>query len=247
MRQLTALAALLSVLVLAPPAAEAYGESFTRLVDLQTAHALPRAAYALGVRVGPGGSLITGMAVGITPYINVGVSYGAGNVIGSGNAEWDDEIEFEIKLRLAEEFDIMPGLAVGYDSRGYGSQVDEGGYEKASQGIYIAAVKTAPFSEYWQFHAGVSRTLELEKAKPDFFLGLTARFSQEFSLVAEYSLAVERDEEGDGDKTGFLNVGLRWVFSEQLELALHFRNLVGRSGSPEPSSRALAIAFYDSF
>jgi hypothetical protein len=247
MRQLTALAALLSVLLLVPSAAEGYGETFTRLVDLQTAHTLPRAGYALGVRVGPGGSLVTGMAVGITPYINVGVSYGAGNVIGSGNADWDDEIEFEIKLRLAEEFDIMPGLAIGYDSRGYGPQIDEGGYRKASQGIYVAAVKTAPFSDYWQFHAGVSRTLELEKAEPDFFLGVTARFSVEFSLVAEYSLAVERDDEGGSDKTGFLNAGLRWVFADQLELSLLFRNLVGPSESPEPSSRALALVFYDSF
>jgi hypothetical protein len=247
MRQATALAALLLMLPLTPASALDYGESFTRLVDLQTANTLPRAAYVLNVRVGPGGSLITGVGVGITPYINLGVSYGAGNVIGSGNADWEDEIEFEVKLRLAEEFDIMPGLAVGYDSRGYGVQVGEGGYAKASQGVYIAAVKTAPFSEYWHFHGGVSRTLELEKAEPDFFLGLTARFSQEFSLVAEYSLGVEREEEGKSDKTGFLNAGLRWVFAGQLELDLFFRNLLGPSGSPEPSSRALALAFYDSF
>jgi hypothetical protein len=230
-----------------PSSAAAYGESFTRLVDLQTAHTLQRAAYALNVRVGPGGSLITGMAVGVTPYINIGVSYGAGNVIGSGNADWDDEIEFEVKLRLSEEFDVVPGLAIGYDSRGYGTQIAEGGYAKASQGVYVVAVKTAPFSEYWQFHGGVSRTLELEKAEPDFFLGLTARFSQEFSLVAEYSLGVEREEDGGSDKTGFLNAGLRWVFAGQLELDLLFRNLLGPSGSPEPSSRALALAFYDSF
>jgi hypothetical protein len=247
MRQLTALAALLLVLLLTPSVACGYGDSFTRLVDLQTANTLPRAAYALNVRVGPGGSMVTGMTLGVTSYVNVGVSYGAANVIGSGNADWDDEIEFEVKLRLAEEFDIMPGLSVGYDSRGYGSQVDEGGYAKASQGVYIAAVKTAPFSEYWRFHGGVSRTLELEKAEPDFFLGLTARFSEEFSVVAEYSLAEERKEDGETDKSGFLSAGLRWVFAGQLELDLLFRNLLGSSGSPEPSSRALALAFYDSF
>jgi hypothetical protein len=247
MRRGTALAALLPILLVTPSVALGYGDSFVRLVDLQTAHTLPRAAYALNVRVGPGGSLTTGMVIGVTPYINVGASYGAGNVIGSGEAEWDNEIEFELKLRLAEEFDVMPGLAVGYDSRGYGRQVADGQYAKASQGIYIAAVKTAPFSDYWQFHGGVSRTLELEKAKPDLFLGLTARFSQEFSLAVEYSLGEERDADGSSGKAGFLNAGLRWVFAEQLEISLFFRNLVGPSGSPEPSSRALAFAFYDSF
>jgi hypothetical protein len=247
MRRRTAVAVLLSIVMLAPSMAAGYGESFTRLVDLQTAHTLPRAGYALNARVGPGGSLTTGVVVGITSYINVGMSYGAGNVIGSGEAKWDDEMEFEVKLRLSEEFDIMPGLAVGYDSRGYGAQVGEGGYAKASEGIYVAAVKTAPFSEYWQIHGGVSRTLELERAEPDLFLGLTARFSQEFSVAVEYSLGEERNRDGSSDKTGFLNAGLRWVFAEQLELDLLFRNLFGSSGSPEPASRALALAFYDSF
>ena len=245
MRQSRALAALLLVLALVPGQALAYGDSFTRLVDLQTAHTLPRAAYTLGVRVVPDGGLQTSFAVGVSPYVGVGVSYGAANVIGSGEPAWDDEVEFEIKIRLSEEFDIMPGLAIGYDSRGYGTHV-EGGYEKASEGIYLAFVKTLPFSEFWELHGGVSRTLELEKAKPDLFVGVTARFSLEFSVVAEYQLGVDSDDDPDS-KTGYLNAGLRWVFAEQLELDFYFRNLVGPSDSPELSSRSLAFVFYDSF
>jgi hypothetical protein len=247
MRRTKALAALLSALLLTPSLASAYGETFTRLVDLQTAHTLPRAAYAINMRVGPGGGLTTGMVVGLASFANVGVSYGAGNVIGSGDAIWDDEVEFELKLRLAEEYGVMPGLAIGYDSRGYGKEVGDGDYAKASEGIYVAAVKTAPFSEFWQFHGGVYRTLELERAEPGFFLGVTARFSQEFSVVTEYALGIERTADGSSDRTGFLNAGLRWVFEEQLELSLLFRNLGGASGSPERSSRALALAFYNSF
>lgn len=246
MRERTALLALFLV-VLAPACALGYGDSFTRLVDVQTAHALPRAGYSLAVRVVPDGGLQTGLAVGITDYISVGVSYGAGNVIGSGEPDWDEEIEFELKIRLAEEFDITPGLAIGYDSRGYGAHTEDGGYFKASQGLYLAAVKTAPFSEFWQFHGGVSRTLELEKSGPDFFLGVSARFSLEFSILAEYQLAVDRTEEDSDSKTGYLNAGLRWVFSEQLELDFYFRNLIGPSGSPELSSRSIAFAYYSTF
>jgi len=236
-----------AAVLLASSDAGAYGDRFTRLIDLQTAHTLPKAAYSGGVRVGPGGGLQTSFAVGVTPYVTLGVSYGAANVIASGEPEWDDEIEFEVKLRLAEEYDVVPGLAVGYDSRGYGAHTDDGGYEKASQGIYLVAVKTAPFSEFWQFHGGISRTLEVEKTSPDYFVGLSARFSQEFSVLLEYQLGVERLDDGSDDKTGYLNAGLRWVFAEQLEIDFYFRNLVGPSGSPELSSRALAFVFYDSF
>jgi len=247
MRRNAVTAALFSLLLLAPAAANAYGGSFTRLVDLQTAHTLPAATYSVGLRVVPDGGLVTSFAVGVTSYVSLGVSYGASQVIASGEPDWDREVEFEIKLKLADEFDVVPGLAIGYDSRGYGAHTADGGYEKASQGIYLAAVKTAPFSEYWQFHGGVSRTLELDRAAPDYFVGVSARFSQEFTVLAEYELGVDRKDDGSDSKTGYLNVGLRWVFAEQLEFDFYFRNLVGPSGSPELSSRALAFAFYDSF
>jgi hypothetical protein len=247
MRHLGALAALSSLLILIPSVAAGYGGSYVKLVDVQTAHTLPRAGYSLGVRVGPGGGLQTSFAVGATPYVTAGASYGALNVIGSGEPDWDSEVEFELKIRLAEELDFMPGLAIGYDSRGHGRHLDDGGYEKASQGIYVAAVKTAPFSEFWQFHGGVSRTLEVEKTEPDLFLGVSARFSQEFSVLAEYQLGATRDIDGETEKTNYLNAGLRWVFAEQLQIDFYFRNLVGPSGTPELSSRALSFVFYDSF
>jgi len=247
MRRIGALAALLLLLCLVPSQAAGYGESFTRLVDVQTAHALPRAAYSVGVRVVPEGGLQTSFAVGVTPYVLAGVSYGAGNVIGSGEPEWDNEVEFELKIRLAEERSFIPALAIGYDSRGYGLQMDDGSYEKASQGIYVVAAKTAPFSEFWQFHAGVSRTLELEKADPGFFVGVSARLSQEFSIVTEYQLGVTNEIDGSTETAGYLNAGLRWVFAQMLEVDLYFRNLAGESGSPERSSRALSFVFYSSF
>ena len=247
MRHIGALAALSLLLLLTRVPATGYCDSFTRLVDVQTAHTLPRAGYSLGVRVVPGGGVQTGFAVGVTPYVLAGVSYGAANVIGSGEPDWDNEIEFELKIRLAEEQDIVPGLAIGYDSRGHGLQTPDGGYEKASQGLYVVAAKTAPFSEFWQFHGGISRTLEMEKADPDLFLGISGRLSQEFSIVAEYQLGATTKEDGSSDKTGYLNAGLRWVFAEQLEIDLYFRNLVGPSGSPELSSRALSFIYYDSF
>ena len=65
--------------------------------------------------------------------------------------------------------------------------------------------------------------------------------------MVEYHLAVEREDDSPSSKTGFLNAGLRWIFSGQLELDLYFRNLAGPSGSPELSSRSIAFVFYDSF
>jgi hypothetical protein len=222
-------------------------DEIVQLVDVQSAHTLPRGTYSLGLRAVPAGGILAGLRVAVTDYVLVGLSYGAANFVGSGEPAWDKRAEFEVKLRLAEEDGVIPALAVGYDSRGYGLELERGGYEKASQGFYVAATKTLPFSEYWQLHGGVSRTMEEERTGPDFFVGATARFSQEFSVIAEFQTAVERKDREDDSRTGYLNAGLRWIFMGELELDLYFRNLVGPSGSPELSSRSLAFVYYDSF
>jgi len=242
-----AAAVLLSIVVFAATEALAAGDVFTDIVDVPTAHTLPRGGYSLGLRVVPGGGLLAGLRVGVTPYLQVGVSYGAGNVVGTGAPDWYDRVEFDVKLRLAEEYGVIPALALGYDSRGYGRQLESGGYEKASVGFYAVASKILPFSEYWQLHVGVARTLEEERVKPDLYAGVTARFSQEFSVLAEYQLGVDKDDGSPSAKLGYLNLGLRWVFMGQLELDLYFRNLAGPEGSPELSSRSIGFAFYDSF
>lgn len=239
--------ALLATVLLAPTGVRAGGEQFIELVDVPSAHTLYRGDYSLGLRMLPDGGILAGLRVGVTPYLQVGVSYGAGNVVGRGDPDWNSRVEFDIKLRLAEEQEFIPGLAAGYDSRGYGREVDDDGYEKASVGFFLSATKTLPFSEYWQLHFGVSRTLEEERVKPDFFLGATARFSQEFSAVLEYQLGVDREDGSASAKTGYLNAGLRWVFAGQLELAFHFRNLAGPADSPGLASRSIAFVFYDSF
>jgi hypothetical protein len=248
-RTLLAAATLAGAAVVAPSTASAYGEHFEQLVDVQSAHTLPRAAYSLGMRVVPDGGVLLGLRVGITPYLHIGLSYGAGNVVGSGEPDWNDRVELEVKLRLAEDgqFGPVPSIAVGYDSRGYGRQLPDGSYEKPSQGLFIAASKTLPFSEFWEAHAGVSRTLEFPQVRPDFFLGLTARLSEEFSVILEYQLAAEAAPEDRESKAGYLNAGLRWVFVGQFELDLYFRNLAAPSDSAEQSSRSIGFAFYDSF
>lgn len=242
-----AFSALLSVVLLVPAIASCFDEHKTRLVDLPSALTYPRATYSLGVRIVPMGGLIAGLRVGLTDYLCIGVSYGAQNAVGSGEPDWGSRVEFDMKVRFAAESEVLPGIAAGYDSRGYGRELPDGGYEKASPGLYAVATKTLPFSEHWQMHAGVSRTLEQDRAKPELFVGFCARFSQEFSTVAEYQFAVDRRADVPQGENGYLNAGLRWVLEDRLQIDLFLRNILGPEGSPDRNSRSLAIHFFDSF
>jgi hypothetical protein len=243
----TAVTALVLGLLTVPALAVESDGRFPQMVDLPTAHTIPRAAYTAGARMGPHGSFVGGIRIGITDYLNVGVSYGARNVIGTGELDWEDRVEFDFKVRLADEEDGVLGLAVGLDSRGYGDQRGDGTFEKASPGIFAVASKTLPFSEHWQGHAGISRTLELDRARPSLFAGVSGRFSQEFSVITEYQINVG-DESGEASsEVGYLNAGLRWFLAERVQLDFMFRNLLGSEDSAELSSRSIAITFYDSF
>jgi hypothetical protein len=233
-------------LALSSPAV-AFDGRFPQMVDLPTAYSIPKAAYSVGARIGPHGAFIGGLRVGITDYLCVGVSYGALNVIGTGDPDWQDRVEFDIKVRLADENEGPLGLAIGFDSRGYGDQREGGGFEKASPGLFAVASRTLPFSEHWAGHGGISRTLEQERARPDLFLGVSGRFSQEFSVSAEYEFPLDADDEEEDAGAGYLNAGLRWFFVDTVQIDFMFRNLVGGEDSPELSSRAIAFTFYDRF
>ncbi len=243
----TAVTALVLGLLCVPaPAVEPDGR-FPQMVDLPTAHAIPRAAYSIGARMGPRGSLIGGLRIGITDYLYAGVSYGARNVIGTGAPDWENRVEFDFKVRLADEATSVVGLAIGFDSRGYGDQRADGTFQKPSPGIFAVASKTLPFSEHWQGHGGVSRTLELERARPTIFLGVGGRFSQEFSIITEYQLSIGERRDGESSQAGYLNAGLRWFLADRVQIDFMFRNLTGSKDSSEPSSRSIAITFFDSF
>lgn len=247
MLERTAVAALALGLLASPVLAVEPDGRFPQMVDLPTAHTIPRAAYSVGARIGPHGSLVGGLSIGITDYLCVGVSYGAGNVIGTGEPDWEDRVEFNLKVRLAEEEESILGLAAGFDSRGQGDQRPDGTFEKASPGLFVVASKTLPFSEHWQGHAGVSRTLERDRARPGLFVGVSGHFSQEFSVITEYQISVSEESDEAASEAGYLNVGLRWLLEERVQVDFMFRNLVGSAGSSDLSSRSLAILFYDSF
>jgi hypothetical protein len=243
----TAVTALvLGLLAASAPAVESDGR-FPQMVDLPTAQTIPRASYTAGARIGPHGSFVGGFRIGITDYLFAGVSYGAGNVIGTGEPDWEDRVEFDFKVRLADEAESILGLAIGFDSRGYGDQRGDGTFEKASPGIFAVASKTLPFSEHWMGHAGVSRTLERERARPSLFAGVSGRFSQEFSVLTEYQVSVGEDGDEASSEAGYLNAGLRWFLAGRVQIDFMFRNLMGSEGSAELSSRSIGITFYDSF
>ena len=84
--------------------------------------------------------------------------------------------------------------------------------------------------------------------------------NQDVAIIAEYDLALNddngdasfEDDEGNtmnygGKGRGYLNVGLRWIFMQRLELGIDLKNLFNNRRDVNQFSRELRISYYEFF
>jgi len=211
------------------------------LVDLPTANLLtedrgydktPMKFFRLSMRVYDNGGVNGSIMVGITRHLMFGVSYGGQNLIGEGEITWNPAPGLDIRYRLfSETYPFPPAIAIGYSSQGYGAYLtDSHRYEIKSPGLYAVASKnySNPILNLG-FHVGLNYSSENSGGDKDlnFFLGAHFIMEEELSVVWEYDFATnDNDENSVGTGKGYMNVGVRWLFANQLILEFAFKNIL---------------------
>lgn len=225
-----------------------------QLVDCPTAATLPRASFDFEVRTSANGSLVAQTAIGLHKRFMVGMSYGGEKVLGDEKADWYNEMQFMVKYQLIVETLYMPAIAMGYEGQGYGRYFNDfERYMFKSKGFY--AVMSKGYRTYkWSsgLHAGVYYSLEDNIDRDDdvsVYLGSDLQLQNDLLLVAEYDLAISdnRDTERSGKGWGYLNVGIRWIFSERLEIGFDMENLLGNRNDTKNPNRGLRITYLEFF
>lgn len=222
------------------------------LVDAPTAGLLSRWNYALDLRQFPQGGMLTRVSFGLLSRLTVGVSYGGINVIGEGEVDWNPRLAFQGRLRFIDETFVMPAVACGFDSQGYGVFDDEAErYQVKSKGVYAVLSKSFWLLGPLGLHVGSNYSLEDEDGDDDFsfFAGIDKDLVAGFVLVAEYDLATN-DDHADGNfgtGNGYLNAGLRWTFADKLSIECDFKNLVDNRENAPHVNREIRIFYWDHF
>lgn len=225
-----------------------------QLVDCPTAATLPRASFDFQVRSSSNGSLVAQTTIGLHRRFMVGMSYGGEKVLGDEKADWYNEMQFLVKYQLITETIYMPALALGYEGQGYGRYFNDlERYMFKSKGFY--GVVSKGYRTYkWSsgLHAGVYYSLEDDGDGDDdvsVFLGGDMQLQNDLLLVAEYDLAMSdnRDSERSGKGWGYLNIGVRWIFSERLEIGFDMENLLGNRNDTKNPTRGLRITYLEFF
>jgi hypothetical protein len=209
-----------------------------KMVDLPTAGMLPRGAFEIETDVYSDGAVLIRLGVGLAHYFSFGISYGGQNVIGSGDPLMNPEPAVNVKARLVEESLVMPAIAVGFDSQGYGQFFDEGkadgtdvGEERylvKSRGIYAVVSKNWDLLGPLSLHGGLSYSLEDEKDNdPTGFVGVIKSFADFLDIRAEYDFAFN-DNEGSWEiveNRGYFNASAVWHVNENFSMAIEIRDM----------------------
>jgi len=226
-----------------------------RIVDFPTAGTLTRGTFTVQLDAFGNGGIINYINIGLHNRFMLGISYGGEGILGHEETDWFERPNYLIKLRILDERLRFPSIAVGFESQGNGPyDEDLERFRFKAPGFYVVVSKAYRALNWLAgVHGGVYyNPLEDDIDRDDdisFFGGFDIVLNNSVSLVTEYQAALNDDRSGNpyGRGRGYLNAGIIWKFSEELELGAVFKDLLNNSRSTESITRELRITYTESF
>ncbi len=243
----------------------AFANTFTYTVGAPTANVLEQGEYNIWTKIYKANGMLAGTQIGLLPYITIGLSYGAENMVGNLSPEWHNLVDANVKFRFMRETQVVPAIAIGFDSMGHGAwHSDISRYDIKSKGFYLVASKHNILLPGFGAHIGFNKSLEIEDGDKDIsgWLAIQQSVGDVVHVFAEYDIATNDndrsiDENGfevTGDGKGYLNAGILVSISENLDLRLSFYDILQNNpnlGNYDDDSigvdRAIKINFRTSF
>jgi len=222
-----------------------------RLVDTPSAGTLKRGSFRARIDIYPEGGILAGIGAGITDRFMFGISYGGTNVVGIGGINWNKEPGVTLRYRLFEEDYFLPAILIGYDSQGFGANIDSTKrYINKSPGIFAAASKNFIFLGTLGFHGGLNYSFERSDGDKDIniFAGIEKSLNPELTLVGEYDFAInDNGPRSIGSGKGYLNAGLKWVFAGKLEISFILKDILVNRKDVNSMAREIRLAYAEIF
>jgi hypothetical protein len=221
------------------------------LIDMPTAGILKKGFVGVTSDILPDGMLIGRLEVGVFDNVSFGISYGGGNIIGSGAPQWYKYPGVDIRYRIINESTQFPAITIGFDSQGKGQYFDSTSrYAIKSPGFFGSASKNFAFMGYLSLHATINYSLE-NKDGDDFLnlmVGAEKTIGNSVSIIGEYNFAFnDNSTRYYGSGNGYLNIGVRWAIGSGFTLGFDLRDLLdNKKWSPSVADRAIRLEYIKS-
>lgn len=222
-----------------------------KLVTVPTAGILPGGSYMVDLNLFHDGGISSGIQVGLTDRLMLGVSYSASRIIGNEKVEWGKRPEASLKYRVFEETAAMPAFLLGFDSRGRGAYVDSlDRYEMKAKGLFLTVSRNFNFLGNLGLHGGINYN-PIENAEdddPSFYLGIDKALNPEITLMVEYDAALNDDQDHKfALDHGYLSAGVRWLMFEHFHFEIDFRDILMTREQIESVEREITLHYVDFF
>jgi hypothetical protein len=200
------------------------------------------AQFNIELRFGPDGGIIGYFNVGLWDRVSFGASYGAANLIGSGDPSFYEIPGVQLRFVALPEGYVVPRVVLGFDNQGYG-EYDGEEYDIHSKGLYCQIGKQFSFPEF-EFvpSIGVNYCFEGDNHL-DLFAGMDMIIASSVGLMCEYTpnFSDERDQ-----NKGYMNAGLRFIFHNELFFEFSLRDLLDNSGGSQ-LNRMVKLGYTQTF
>ena len=146
----------------------------------------------------------------------------------------------------------------GFTNQGYGGYVKNADslkinrFVQKSKGFYLVASKNYQFLGSLGFHGGinwaVTETDDKQKG-PNFFIGLDKSLNKEMLLIGEYDFALNDNDDliGKNDVRGYLNLGAKFYFNQQITFEFYLNDVLNNSDRFGKFSREIRISYKNTF
>lgn len=212
------------------------------LIDQPDLTVANHGVYNVQLRFGPVGEILAQGGIGLWNRLSVGVSYGASNLIGAGDPEFYHQPGVQIRVLAIEPDMILPQVILGFDNQGYGDYSAER-YRIMSKGLYLQAGQLFDYpGVMFEPTIGINYCFE-DDGRMDMFAGVKFGMGSTY-LIADYSPNIDDDLD---ENKGYLNLGLRFVFYEELFFEFALRDLLDNSLGEDQINRMIKIGYQQAF
>jgi hypothetical protein len=193
------------------------------------------------------GGLLTGLSVGLFNRVMLGISYGGESLIGTDAAVWNKSPGFAIKVRLIEETEFIPAIALGFDSQGKDFFIDRlDRYAVKSMGLFGVLSKNYEALGELSLHGGVNYSFERGDGDddPNLFVGIDKSIGPVADILAEYNLGwndSNRDALGRG--RGYLDFGIRTSLGGGLTIGFNLKDVLKNQQDVSIGTRTVKIEY----
>ncbi len=202
---------------------------FTRLIELPTAGTLINGDQLTSFKILPHGIIILQFELGLWDFMNLGVSYGGSNIIGTGEPSWNPNLNFDLKLRISKETQSSPSFTLGLNNQLKGMFIEtKEQHGSGSTGVYFVVSKNYKLLGFFSLHSIISYAFDSNNDNR-FKIGIGAEktIMPWGAVIVEYSPTINENSIFSlFENWGYLNVGLKFSLGKGVSLGIIAKDLL---------------------